>query len=111
MALPEVRIRATPGEIQVVIEDEDITSQLRSARIDLDAKAVPVVWLETMTGDLDFHGRAEVKVVALGSPAQEFLDRLSADELDRAVNERLQIQGGSYPELTLAVLRDWAAGT
>lgn len=44
------------------------------------------------------------------SVLRDFLARIDADVLDSAVNAALQINGGTYGELTLLVLRGWASG-
>ncbi len=111
MALSKATVHATPGESSVTINGEDISSQLKSVRIDVgQVGQVPVLWLEAMTGDLHFDGEVEVRQVSLGTPASEFIAAIDPVLLDRAVNDLLQIQGGTYPELVLACLRSWAEG-
>jgi hypothetical protein len=112
MALSKARVTATPGSAQVVIDGGDISDQLASCRIDIDAQGgrVPILWLEARSGGIQFEGDVEVRSVSEGTPALEFLQAMDPEILDKAVNDLLQIQGGSYAELALVVLRQWAGG-
>lgn len=111
MAFPKVRVNGAADTTTIEIDGVDISGQVKTARIDIGERGrVPVVWLETMSGDLVFDGEAQINVVSLGSPAAEFLGNIDPGLLDRAVNDLLQIQGGSYAELALTVLRTWAEG-
>jgi hypothetical protein len=54
------------------------------------------------------EGEAEITQILEGESPLAWLDSLDADELDDAVNAKLQVSPGSYPELCLQVLKEWA---
>lgn len=109
---------AGPGKAEVLLDGEDITSQLRGVHIDAVAPdpAYVVLELSPKADGVLFEGLARIAIGEQPDPgpaAAHFLAAIDAAELERVALNRQDLDPTEPASLTAAMLRqlqDWANG-